>query len=297
MAVKLDEAIEDENAKILHNSLVAKIFGKDIPPHIVAWELRRQWAQYGQFHFTSLGMGWFLCSFKREEAFEEIISGGPWFVNGHIVGMEKWTPGFSPSSLKGLTSPVWIRLPQLPLQCWDKVNVARIASMVGVPMMLDGNMFQWGRREFARICVRVKLDKPLPLGVWVDSMAGRFFQNVEYEKISSFCFDCGMIGHVKMECKKSKPLLKDQVTEGTKDKVDIQGMKGMNRNSTYRPWILVNYNKNNRGYRGTSNKFPAQRITSKQRMDNVNTKEADNSVGMAGKVLEDSMKVNTVEVI
>ncbi|PKU79366.1 hypothetical protein MA16_Dca000711 [Dendrobium catenatum] len=92
--------------------------------------------------------------------------------------------------------------------------------MVGVPMLLDGNMFQWGRREFARICVCVKLDKPLPLGVWVDSKAGRFFQNVEYEKISSFCYDCGMIGHIKMECKKAKPILKEQVTEDFSDRVD-----------------------------------------------------------------------------
>ncbi|KAL0921287.1 hypothetical protein M5K25_008346 [Dendrobium thyrsiflorum] len=37
--------------------------------------------------------------------------------------------------------------------------------MVGKPLMLDGNKFQWGRREFARVCVRIELDKKLPLGV------------------------------------------------------------------------------------------------------------------------------------
>ncbi|KAI0507245.1 hypothetical protein KFK09_013367 [Dendrobium nobile] len=175
-AVSLDESAEVLNAKWLEHSLVAKVFGKDILSHLVAWELRRQWAHYGQFHFTTLGMGWYLCSFKTLEAMEGVLSGGPWFVNNHIVGMERWSMEFSPSSMKGLTSPIWIRMPQLPLHCWDEKNVAMIASMVGDPLMLDGNMFQWGRREFARVCVRMELDKPLPLGVWVEGLGGRFFK-------------------------------------------------------------------------------------------------------------------------
>ncbi|KAI0502711.1 hypothetical protein KFK09_017668 [Dendrobium nobile] len=67
---------------------------------------------------------------------EGVLSGGPWFVNGSIVGMEKWSLEFSTLSLKGLTSPIWIRMPHLPLQCWDEVNVARIASSIGKPLMI-----------------------------------------------------------------------------------------------------------------------------------------------------------------
>ncbi|KAI0530932.1 hypothetical protein KFK09_000480 [Dendrobium nobile] len=65
-------------------------------------------------------------------------------------------------------APVWIRMPNLSFQWWDEVNVCRIASMVGTPYLIDGNMFQWERREFARIFVRIKLDDKLPLGVWVE---------------------------------------------------------------------------------------------------------------------------------
>ncbi|KAI0524784.1 hypothetical protein KFK09_004170 [Dendrobium nobile] len=194
--VKLCEEKEILNSDKLNNSLVIKVFRKELPSHMVAWEIRIQWSQFGLFYFTSLGRGWFLCSFDSQEMTEGVLSGGPWFVNGHIVGIEKWSTDFSPLSMKGLTSPIWIRLPHLPLQCWDEVNVARIASMIGTPLMLDRNMFQWGRREFARVCVRMKLDKCLPLGVWVEGISGRFFLKVEYEKISTFCF-----GHVKNDCK------------------------------------------------------------------------------------------------
>ncbi|KAL0927749.1 hypothetical protein M5K25_001956 [Dendrobium thyrsiflorum] len=241
-AIKLNEELEISNSKRLSKALVIKVFGKDIPSHMVAWEIRRQWSQFSQFHFTSLGRGWFLCSFNSELMMEASLSGGPWFVNGHIVGMERWTTDFSSSSKRGLTSPIWIRMPHLPLHCWEEDNVSRITSRISEPLMLDGNMFHWGRREFARVCVRVKLDEPLPLKVWVDSIAGRFFQIVEYEKISNFFFDCGMIGHVKEDCGKRKPL-----PDGVKfDAIKNGGGAGVScmheevEATSYGPWILVN---------------------------------------------------------
>ncbi|PKU73764.1 hypothetical protein MA16_Dca020763 [Dendrobium catenatum] len=95
-------------------------------------------------------MGWFLCSLIYQVTLDEVLSGGPWFMNDHIIGMERWSMEFSPSSMKGLTAPIWIRMPHLPLQCWDEINVARIASLVGKPLMLDGNMFKWGDKRFCK---------------------------------------------------------------------------------------------------------------------------------------------------
>ncbi|XP_020676334.1 uncharacterized protein LOC110095229 [Dendrobium catenatum] len=224
MAVKLNLELEEENSKRLSKSLVIKVFGRDLPSNIVAWELRKQWRQFGQFHFTTLGKGWFLCSFSLAEMVEDVNSGGPWFVNEHIVRMEKWTPEFNSSTIKGLTSPIWIRMPNLPLQCWDEKNVACISSRIGKPIMLDGNMFHWGRKEFVRVCVRVKLDQPLSLGVWVDSMGGRFFQKVEYEKVSNFCFVCAKIGHFDKECVHLNKTLNSSEKEGdgAVRKIDVE---------------------------------------------------------------------------
>ncbi|KAL0927660.1 hypothetical protein M5K25_001856 [Dendrobium thyrsiflorum] len=75
------------------------------------------------------------CFVKKDlpitESVESIVSGGPCYVCGHIIGLDKWSPNFSPSSLKGMSSLVWIRMPHLPLQCWDETNVSRIASKCG----------------------------------------------------------------------------------------------------------------------------------------------------------------------
>ncbi|XP_020699925.2 uncharacterized protein LOC110112157 [Dendrobium catenatum] len=104
-------------------------------------------------------------------------------------------------------APVWIRMPNPPLQWWDEVNVCRIASMIGTPFIIDGNMFQWGRREFYRVCIRIKLHDKLPLGVWVegsqDSSQGSKeaynqikhadFVNKESHKVSGNELEGGMV--------------------------------------------------------------------------------------------------------
>ncbi|KAI0493871.1 hypothetical protein KFK09_023997 [Dendrobium nobile] len=155
--------------------------------------------------------------------------------------MEKWSLDFSTLSLKGLTSPIWIRMPHLPLQCWDEVNVACIASSVGKPLMMDGNMFQWGRREFARVCVRVRLDQCLPLGVWVESISVKFFQKFEYEKVSTLCYGCGMVEHLKNDCKLKTAGNSGMEMNGggTMEAKEVEKVKEDVADSSYGPWIMV----------------------------------------------------------
>lgn len=54
---------------------------------------------------------------------------------------------------------------------------------MGLLYVINDNMFQWGRRSFTRFCVRIELDRKLPLGVWVEGSLGRFFKKIEYEYI------------------------------------------------------------------------------------------------------------------
>ncbi|KAL0928658.1 hypothetical protein M5K25_000567 [Dendrobium thyrsiflorum] len=61
--VKLNAENEYENSKKLQNSLVVKVFGENIPFHVISIEIRRQWSRFAKFHLTMLGLDWVLCSF------------------------------------------------------------------------------------------------------------------------------------------------------------------------------------------------------------------------------------------
>ncbi|KAI0499519.1 hypothetical protein KFK09_017723 [Dendrobium nobile] len=251
-SVKLNLEKVQENSKKLDKSLVVKIFGNEVSFSSISYELRRQWSQYGKFHLTMLGKGWLLCSFCEPENMEAVLTNGPWFVNGNIVGLDRWSHMFDPNSLKGISAPIWIRMPNLPLHCWDEISICRIASMVGSAYLIDGNMFQWSRREFHRVCVRISLDAKLPTGVWVERENDKFFERIEYERLANLCFECGKIRHGKNECSSTamehksmliKPVMSDAIS------VEDKGTANVNRNleavdttdkDSYGPWILEN---------------------------------------------------------
>ncbi|KAL0912002.1 hypothetical protein M5K25_017943 [Dendrobium thyrsiflorum] len=94
--------------------------------------------------------------------------------------------------------------------------------------------------------VRIALDAQLPLGVWVEGSTGRFFQKLEYEKISSFCFKCGKIGHLIKDCSVvSKPNAHLGVADSSS--IDVTAEKSeeviAEKVTEYGPWIHVNYGK------------------------------------------------------
>ncbi|KAI0529049.1 hypothetical protein KFK09_001594 [Dendrobium nobile] len=223
--VHLNMENEKANIEVLKKSLVVKILAKNVPFSKCSIELRKQWRKYGDFHLTLLGLDWLLCSFQSLEAMEEVLNGGPWFVGGFVIGLDIWSPNFSPNSLDGVSASIWVRLPHLPLHCWDESNITRIVSRIGTPLLLDGNMFRWGRREFASACIRVKLNSKLPSGVWVEGLHGRFFQKFEFENLSSLCFKCGRIGHIESIC----PVIEE-----------IPSISNHN-NIPYGPWMQVKF--------------------------------------------------------
>ncbi|KAI0488501.1 hypothetical protein KFK09_028335 [Dendrobium nobile] len=192
-------------------------------------------------------MNWILCSFKSSEVVDEILNGGPWYVNGCIVGMDKWTPEFDPNSFKGISAPIWIRLPCLPLYCWDEDSIARIASCIGSPLYLDGNTFRWSKREFARVCVKIDLEKKLPNGVWVEGSAGRFFQRVEYEKDDLLFYQCGKVGHESKICPDNVKIGIQDQSKKMADKATGENLKpdavvnNSITNTEYGPWIQVQF--------------------------------------------------------
>lgn len=86
--------------------------------------------------------------------------------------------GLSANSKRRLSSPVWIRLPNLPLEYWDEANLARLAARVGQPLFMDEQTKLWNSCAFAHICVRLDLSKRLPKGVWAQGLEGIFVQPI-----------------------------------------------------------------------------------------------------------------------
>ncbi|XP_020678399.1 uncharacterized protein LOC110096681 [Dendrobium catenatum] len=162
-----------------------------------------------------MGLDCFLCWFENATARDNVLIGGPWYVAGQIIGVDQWTIGSKPNSARSFSSPVWLRLPNLPLEYWDSDNLARLATGVWEPLLMEEQTNTWNRCAFARICVRIDLSKKLPKGVWAQGLKGAFFQPIKKEGIPLICMSCGKVGHKMEGCREIPPQSKnDMATRG-----------------------------------------------------------------------------------
>lgn len=170
LTIALDSTDIDANRSRLEKALAGRTLGKRLPYHFLNIDLKRKWSRWGDFQLILLTEDCFMCIFSSIEAGDAMLMNGTWFLAGNIVRLDKWSTIFNPDSLDAMTSPIWIRLPQLPLLYWDNNSLARVASFIGEPLWLDHQTNSWGQSMYARVCIRINLAEKLPAGAWINGL-------------------------------------------------------------------------------------------------------------------------------
>lgn len=76
-----------------------------------------------------------------------------------------------------------------------------IVSRVGTPIDVDVSTKKLSRGTFARVCIEINLSQLLVSGVPVEIKGEpEFWQELVYERIGVYCFQCGRIGHRCSSC-------------------------------------------------------------------------------------------------
>ncbi|KAJ1416732.1 hypothetical protein SESBI_17120 [Sesbania bispinosa] len=94
-----------------------------------------------------------------QHAFED----GPWILAGHYIVIQRWKTDFSPYDDDLCRVAVWIRMPGLPIEYYDKRVLWRVSNVLGKIVNIDPNTlsekgnfngeFTTERAKFARICI------------------------------------------------------------------------------------------------------------------------------------------------
>lgn len=83
----------------------------------------------------------------------DVWEGSPWSFDNKILILKKWSPNFHPTKDIIDKIPLWIRLPGLPIEYWDKEVTISITSEVGKVIRIDENCLLLERGLYARACV------------------------------------------------------------------------------------------------------------------------------------------------
>ncbi|MBA0735211.1 hypothetical protein Gogos_019075, partial [Gossypium gossypioides] len=92
--------------------------------------------------------------------------------------------------------------------------------------------------EFCRLGIKLNVQKPLRRGIFVSTGNGnKFWIPFKYEKLPTFCFGCGRLGHGLHECTEITPAEKNRIREdppfslALKAELNLVGMESLKLNA------------------------------------------------------------------
>jgi hypothetical protein len=148
----------------------------------------------------AVGRGYFIFEFISQEDRDLIFRNGPYFMGTQGLYLNRWTPSFDPASEVPKDVPVWVRLPNLPIHCWNPSSLQAIGNGLGRYIDRADPKDQY---SCARICVEVDLEVGLPEAIKLKVGDWQHFQKLDYEQLPFKCRGCHEYGHFQRNCPKS----------------------------------------------------------------------------------------------
>ncbi|XP_020696497.2 uncharacterized protein LOC110109654 [Dendrobium catenatum] len=165
--------------------------------------IKKTWSLKGTLSLLTLDEGFFLLKFNNREDYDMAWTGGPWFFFGKPFILQKWTPEFVPVREEFPSIPLWIKIKNFPLSCWTPEGISKIASCVGIPLAVDALTAAKTRLTFARVCVQVCSNSPLPDEIYYTVDGKVFPLSVLYDWKPTHCSFCNSIMHASIACPKN----------------------------------------------------------------------------------------------
>ncbi|CAL1412959.1 unnamed protein product [Linum trigynum] len=131
---------------------------------------------------------------------------------------------------------VWVQFPGFPVHFYHKELLFTLGNMIGRAIKLDFHTANQQRAKFARMAVEVDLSKPLVPRIRLDGK----WQKVEFENLPIVCFECGKIGHTKLNCPALSQALTAATHAGSPSSPSAAAAVGSSEDpAVFGPWMLV----------------------------------------------------------
>jgi len=210
---------------LVDHALVGYFIGLWPSPKTTENWVGKNWAPLIKNSVTSyfLGRGYFMLEFTSKEDKELIFRNGPYFMGPQVLYLNKWMSDFDPIADVPSSVLVWVRLPNLPVHCWNWDSPKHIGNSLGKFIDRADKKDQY---DCARICVEVDLEVGLPEAIKINVGSWTHVQKLDYEQLPFKCRKCQVYGHFSKGCP----------TNGEAEKGKEEGWNHIKRvKSTHKP--------------------------------------------------------------
>ncbi|XP_048501322.1 uncharacterized protein LOC125497704 [Beta vulgaris subsp. vulgaris] len=202
------------------NALIVYVIGQSPSLMAITNYCKTQWAPKSEFKVFKHDEGYYVIKLEAREDRDAILYSGPHLFFGKAMIVKQWTVNFNFHSEVLMVIPIWIKLPNLPLNCWSPKSLSRIGSAVGVPIYADECTTKQLRISFARILVEMDVTVEVPKEITI-AEGVTFKQKIVYDWLPQFCQKCQKVGH-SCERKTGNSMVNKKVTQRWVEKTNIQ---------------------------------------------------------------------------
>lgn len=202
--IKIGSEVLEVMNELWKQCMIAKILGRNVPIAVLSRKLREMWKPVGSLYVLDIPRQFFMVRFGEEDDYLKAIT---WAFGSYLM-VQAWSLEFDPMRDEIVTTPVWVRLSNLPVNFYHKSILMGIAKGLGKPLRVNATTLNLERARFARVCVEVNLSKPLQGSVLING--GRYF--VSYEGLTNICARCGIYGHSIHKCSLGAPVQNGDVS-------------------------------------------------------------------------------------
>lgn len=196
--ILLDDEDIDDLSEAFGFALIGYIAGKSTGKQAII-QCCKSWNVNHQLHFHS--SGWIVIKFDNEIDRNAVLEKGPYIIYGRPFLLKIMPELFDFNDLEFTKVPVWVQIPNLPLQLWNNKALSKIASKIGSPIQSDKLTQSKGRLSFARLLIEIDVSKELLNEVQIKVPDGSTLSHqVMYEFVPKFCRACKAIGHQQDNC-------------------------------------------------------------------------------------------------
>ncbi|KAG5556475.1 hypothetical protein RHGRI_006921 [Rhododendron griersonianum] len=203
-SISLDVSSEGSN-EYPNFVLVGKIISARKPHRQGVFNvINKAWRTRGNFSISVWRDSFYAFTFYLEEDLIKITNQAPWSVMGGLLVLARWNHDMTIEDLDFSHSPFWVQIHGLPLGQMNRKNGEAIASLIGKLDSSGMKAFDTSTfKDYLRLRIIIDITKPLKKGFFLKRREKEdLWVRFKYERLSDFCYVCGLIGHGLNDCTK-----------------------------------------------------------------------------------------------
>lgn len=132
---------------------------------------------------------------------QKVLEGGPWSFEQNTLVYDIILAESDPKIMKLNDIDIWVQVYDIPKGFISENILSGVGNFVGTFLKADPASLDGIWKPFIRIRVRMDITRPLKRRMKIKREGGEWsWINFKYERLGTFCFVCGTLGHMERDC-------------------------------------------------------------------------------------------------